>query len=151
MLGGEKGAGKKCIVDDDDYEHVSKHRWHIATGCAETRIKGKTVKMHRLITKFAYEFVDHINGNVLDNRKCNLRSCTRAENARNSKPWGRNEYKGVSKNGGSWNAVLIFNRRRHVVCGFSTQKDAAIMYNYMAKQFFGEFARLNNTNRRNKK
>lgn len=142
-LSGTRGAGKSVFVDDEDYEVLVKHTWHSSKGCAATTIDGKHVKMHRLITKFEHAFIDHINGDPLDNRKENLRPCTRAENTRNSKPWGDRKYKGVFLNKKKWKASINHNGKVHNVCGFDTEKDAAIMYNYLAEQFFGEFAYLN--------
>lgn len=142
-LSGKKGAGRNVFVDDDNYEEMLKHSWHLSRGCAATTIKGKHVKMHRLITGFAHEFIDHINGNHLENRKANLRPCTHAENVRNSKPSGNRKYKGVFLNKKKWRAILQHNGKFHRVDGFDTARDAAIMYNYLAERFFGEFAYFN--------
>jgi hypothetical protein len=42
-----------------------------------------------------YHFVDHMNGNTLDNRCENLQMCTPAQNQMNRFPQGGAEYKGV--------------------------------------------------------
>ena len=81
-----KGLGRVTIVDDDDYERLNlgSYHWYLAiskhfrgeTGYAYAIDKntGKRVALHRLIMNApAGVFVDHINGDPLDNRKSNLR------------------------------------------------------------------------------
>ena len=81
---------KYTYVDDADYDWLNSFHWsaHKTRGglwCAEKSIKWgkgrKTQKMHRLILKAKKgQEVDHINRNGLDNRRANLRICTRSEN-----------------------------------------------------------------------
>lgn len=79
-------------IDNDDVDKVKKYKWHIdANGYILTTISNsEKIKLHNYImnmeNKKGYSIVvDHINNNKLDNRKCNLRVCTVAENARNTK------------------------------------------------------------------
>lgn len=85
-LFGKRGLGKFTIVDDEDVELVAGTRWHVNdSGYAVNRYKGKTTRLHRLINKTPDGlFTDHKNGNTLDNRKSNLRSVTKKENAQNN-------------------------------------------------------------------
>lgn len=91
-------------------------------------------------------FVDHINGNTLDNRKCNLRICNNAENSRNSKINYNNKYgyKGVSKRKGlkkCWLAQIMVNRKVIFLGYFKTAKKAHEEYCKAAKKYHGKFAR----------
>jgi len=108
--------------------------------------KGKVVKLHRhLMNCPPHLQVDHINGDILDNRKSNLRICTQAQNAANS-PRQRNNtsgYKGVSKNGDSWMAKIMIDKRPIYLGTFSTKELAAKAYNTAAIKYHKEFANLN--------
>jgi hypothetical protein len=80
--------GKFAIVDAADYEWLSQYKWFVKkrknTSYAESKKKGKTVKMHRLITGAPpHLFVDHIDHNGLNNRRSNLRLCTQQQNVYN--------------------------------------------------------------------
>ena len=80
-LSGKKGENKSAIIDDEDYDMVSKIKWFDVGGYARSR---DGVAMHRLIMSPPSNMeIDHKNHNRLDNRKNNLKICTRQENARN--------------------------------------------------------------------
>jgi hypothetical protein len=86
------GRNKQALVDDCDAELVCKHRWWFVRGYAYTQVyrsgngKPSTITMHRLILNPSPDNeVDHINGDGLDNRRCNLREVTHAQNMQNRK------------------------------------------------------------------
>ena len=82
---------KKVLIDNKDYEIVSLFSWFLnSSGYAQTivRLKGQkkwlSLLMHRLIANIPKNlYTDHINQNKLDNRKKNLRACTRSQNRMN--------------------------------------------------------------------
>lgn len=80
--------GAFAVVDDDDFERVAAHKWSVSEGkqnlYAQARVDGERVLMHRwlLDAPKGYE-VDHANGMSLDNRRENLKVCTRTENLQN--------------------------------------------------------------------
>lgn len=143
-----------ALVDDEDFEIVSKYRWHIVrrpnTWYAEATIsRGKTKTLHRFILNLNETTLtaDHINGNGLDNRRINLRICTQKENARNSKipNTSTTGYKGVCFVSArkKFIAGIVVNDKRIALGEFRTKEEAALRYNEAAKKYFGEFARLN--------
>lgn len=97
--------------------------------------------------------VNHRDGDGLNNRRSNLRTATPTENARNRavNREHTSRYKGVSwsarpeqqyKAGGIWIVqVHIGDRTFHR--GAATEVEAALIYNRLAAEHFGEFARLN--------
>ncbi len=104
------------------------------------------VQMHREIMKAPKDkFVDHINGNTLDNRKDNLRLVTHTENLRNSKLNKRNTtgYKGVRRTKSGFYARINVSGREISLGGFPTLERAARAYDTAAIIHFGKYARLN--------
>lgn len=143
--------GKFAIVSTDDYEHLMQWKWCVhSNGYACRRSSNNEIMlMHRFIMQTPSGMdTDHINGDKLDNRKLNLRICTRSQNNRNQKPQiGKtSKYKGVYwyKNEQKWIARIKKNKK-DIYCGrFKTEIEAARAYNEAAITAFGEFARLNN-------
>lgn len=136
-------------VDDEDFVWLSKYRWHYDRGYAARTIHDKGIEyMHRMINKTPKGLsTDHVNGDRLDNRKNNLRSCTQTLNNANSKLRRSNTsgYKGVvwHKKDTKWQAQLTKHNKLHYLGQFTDKIEAAKAYNRAAIQHFGEFAVLN--------
>jgi hypothetical protein len=91
--------------------------------------------------------VDHINGDKLDNRRANLRVATKTQQRQNQRVTRRNTsgFKGVSRisSTGRWRARIKVSGRQ-MPCGvYATAESAALAYDAAAREYFGEFARLN--------
>ena len=150
--------GKFTIVDDDDFERVSQLKWSYINGYAKRQMKRadgrrRLLGLQRFIVGLDGDdprVVDHINGDTLDNRKENLRICTKRENTRNQRPKDRlgkstSIYKGVSwKNDMyKWRVRLAIDRKEVIVGYYVCEKEAALAYNKAALEYFGEYAWLN--------
>ena len=146
-------GGRVAIVDDEDYERLTrrKRKWKLSTTGYAVRIR--TVEgqrfnehMHRLVINAPDGlYVDHINGNPLDNRKDNLRLATHAQNTRNRKVSINKQvpYKGVRKSHNRFSAQIHGDGKWVYLGNFKTAEEAAIAYNNAAIKYFGGFARLN--------
>lgn len=140
--------------DEEDTELLAQYTWCIlSAGYVVTNdrtVAGEyyTLPMHRRIMEVPCGVeVDHKNGDRLDNRKENLRVCTRTENQRNAgkQKNNRSGYKGVSlhKQCQRFQARIHIKGRGNSLGLFNTALEAAHAYNTAAKKLFGEFARLN--------
>lgn len=104
--------------------------------------------MHRMllgVTDHRVE-IDHIDGDGLNNRRANLRTATRAQNARNMmKSRGRSRFKGVDfhKLTNKWRARIVVNYVERFIGLFGAEEAAARAYDQAARKAFGKFARLN--------
>ena len=151
--------GRTALLDEFDYERVSRWKWtaaSIGSNWYALRVmrgkgKSKTVYLHRhLLNPPKGYLVDHINGSSLDNRRKNLRICSVAQNAKNRGIDRRNTsgYKGVTRINDTrrknvWKAQLATKDKLFYLGCFASPVEAARMYNMKAKEIFGEFARLN--------
>ena len=139
-----------ALVDDEDYERLNKHRWYRSGLAYASRWvkKGEilygqrtSILMHREVLNFPKSnYIDHINGDGLDNRKENLRLATAGQNGQNSKlrKDSTTGYKGVywNKQRRKW-----FSQVR-IGC-FDTKEEAVVAYNKVIKKIRGKFAWLN--------
>jgi HNH endonuclease len=147
--------GRYAIVDAADYEWLNQWKWCAArTGnlwYAYRKQHGKTVRMHQLIMNPPKgKVVDHINGNGLDDRRDNLRICTRRENAWNH---GRRKQENASSQ-----FIGVHRRKEHPdkcyvrvtrdgeatnLGPFDNEIQAAQARDQKARELHGEFAYLN--------
>lgn len=143
---------KYAIVDDEDYHRLIKRNWSYAGGYAVTKIRTEegytTLAMHKMLMNPQKGFdVDHINHNKLDNRKCNLRICTRSQNKQNQAKQKNNKsgFKGVSWHNklNKWQALIMVDRHLRHLGYFDEIEDAARAYNLAAKQYHGDYSVLN--------
>jgi len=131
---------KVALVDDEDYEELYKYKWYAKQGCGRQKTQkptyyaarsknGKTIFMHRVIMNCLKGMeVDHINGETLDNRKANLRICTRADNTYNSRSRiATSSYKGVSfhKLTKKWQVQISYKQKKHHIGIFEHEVRAA--------------------------
>lgn len=137
------------LVDIDKFDIIKNYLWSISAEGYVINHANK-IKLHRLVTNCPNDKdVDHAHGKEsrFDNRSCNLRPCTEAENSRNRPPHKNNKLgvKGVSQIGENRYRVEIqFQHERIRIGIFNTLKEAADAYDAKAKELFGEYAWLNN-------
>lgn len=151
--------GKNCIVDDNDYYDLIVYKWGF-NGRYASRTKRenglkKTILMHRQIMAFPGSAqIDHINGDKLDNRRCNLRLASNAENQYNRGKQKNNTsgFKGVRLNRKSnkWCAQLKFNGKFHYLGIFHTPEEAHEKYLQFSREKHGDFHYLKSIQLENK-
>jgi hypothetical protein len=114
------------------------------------RFDGRLYRLHRIaflyMTGLMPKIIDHIDGNGLNNKWSNLRSCSQSENMRNQKLSKLSKYgfKGVSlsKEKKKYRANIVLNYKQKHLGYFNTPEEAYAAYCAAAKELHGEFARL---------
>lgn len=141
--------GYVAMVDANDLPMLRKVKWS-----AQRQPYGHVYAMNRkfrgmhryLMGVPKNVFMDHINGNGLDNRRDNLRVATNSENTRNSRKRihsGTSKYKGVQNEGANWAARITLDGTSQLIGRYQNEIDAAMAYDACAVAFYGEFACLN--------
>lgn len=100
--------------------------------------------LHRVITEYKYEIVDHANRNRLDCTRSNLRRSNYSLNKANSKPHNKRRYKGVRKSFNKYRATIVYNGKQIHLGMHNNEEEAAIAYNNAALIYYGDHAELNN-------
>jgi hypothetical protein len=146
-------------VDDEDYRLLSAFNWYGAVSPQKSGIDYVSInacmdnfRMSRLIMGVLYQpnvVVDHIDHDIFNMTKANLRVCTKADNAKNrAKGFGKHltsQYKGVywDRRGGTWRAGINNGEKWLNLGTFDNEHEAAYVYNENCKKYHGEFAHLN--------
>lgn len=145
--------GHVVLVSDDDFDQLSKFKWHFYKGYAARMSflrlgKRRHIMMHQeIMGRVQGMEIDHRNLNKLDNRRENLRICTHAQNNQNEDKQSRNTsgFKGVNwhKASRKWRASIRANNKQIALGVFDSPVEAAMAYDKAAVELHGEFARTN--------
>lgn len=160
-LNSKKYPNKYALVDDEDFDYLSQFKWNVVKGRGNTYYaqrsiikngKKKSIFMHREIMNTPKNMqTDHINGSGLNNQRYNLRICTNQQNHMNQKARcdSASGYKGVGKTKykNKWSSRIQINDKQKSLGHYNNKIDAALVYDYNANKYFGEYARLNFPNK----
>lgn len=145
--------GRKVLIDECDVHLLSRGAWRTRKNCPRPYVTLNLRVGGQLVTQYLHReimgvdkgvLVDHINGNVLDNRRCNLRIATHSQNLMNSKKkcTGRtSRFKGVGlhKSSGLWRANIRINGRLCHLGYFTSEVEAAFSYDMASLKHHGDF------------
>lgn len=150
--------GYEAIIDAADVPLVSVGNWYAQ---ASSRKDGslltvyakrdfgnvRSVRLHRyLLDASEAEFVDHIDGDGLNNRRSNLRVATPAQNAHNARVRVDNvsSYKGVfwDADHQRYRARITAHKQSHSLGNFRCVTAAAVAYVKASRRIHGEFGRV---------
>ena len=148
--------GHTVLLNKSDYKRFLGWKWHIHTtglklyvrGYPAGRRKQGLYYMHRVIMNaLPGQEIDHRNGKGLDNRRRNLRFCSRSQNvanryalqARTSQSkgvyfdsWTRNHIK-------KWRAEISKDGIKYRLGRFASEAEAAMAYDKKARELFPGF------------
>jgi len=151
----QSSNNRSILIDSSDINLVKKYKWAVykyskglwyATSHGNSDSEVRTTYMHRLITGAKKgEYVDHIDGNGLNNRRDNLRITTQGVNLANAKSFAHNTsgHRGVILFRGWYRAQVKHNRKALQSGNRPSKKDAAILRDEMARRIWGDNIYLN--------
>lgn len=162
-LTGEHGTCKMAdgnifIFDLEDYEKIKDYTWHLSgreyigtsiDDVIDGKKKRRTMMIHRLIMGIQDKdwkecVVDHINGNVFDNRKSNLRVVTQQKNMMNQKSPKSNKsgVPGVSyyKKNRKWGVSIKVKGESIFIGLYENFEDAVKARKEAEEKYFGEYS-----------
>lgn len=152
------GRGLFTRVSSADFARVSVHRWCLDGQGRAVASSNTRIKLSRFIVGAALsnQLVDHANGDVLDNRRENLRLANKSKNGANRGRTKNNKsgFKGVCRvPSGRWAAFIRCIKlgrqpntpqgRTQYLGTFDTPVAAARAYDQAATELFGAYAHVN--------
>jgi len=138
VINSKKHGELVCLIDKEDLDFVKSFgngsgKWCVSLNrdklYAQKRTSEGVFYLHRLLSGAKKgQYVDHINGNSLDNRRYNLRLVDNSANIRNGKIRTNNAsgYSGVSKKRNKWIARIKVKYRSINLGTFNSYQDAVI-------------------------
>ena len=144
-------TNNEMLCDAESMKELLKYYWNEKDGYARSYENGNKVHAHRLVVcEKTYDInrqVDHINGNTLDNRKCNLRIVTSRQNGLNSSI-RKDNTSGVTgvcwdKRRQQWLVRMHENKKAIYLGYFDNFEDAVIARRKGEEQYYGEHSYYN--------
>jgi len=126
--------GKFTTVDDEDFDMLNKFKWYCQKGRNTFYAKRKPEKndifIHHILMNPGSGYIDHIDGNGLNNQKSNLRIVSKRQNAQNLHIIKTSKYPGVHWHKGNlkWQAGIRINGKLNHLGIFESEKDAGDAY-----------------------
>lgn len=138
--------GQRIIIDPEFYKLLNQFQWQVKSGYAVTTIKNKFIIMHRLLMGKLLAgpkvVIDHINGNKLDNRLCNLQVVNHGQNSQRVKKPKEAYFIGVSKVKDNYE-TRVKNKGKSIFKAFKDPIEAARHYDMLVTELHGENALTN--------
>lgn len=150
----DKNGNKTCdaIIDTEDFNLVKNKKWNFhkayfpnTVGYVETRCRDVFVRLQKfLLGAKKHEMVDHRDRNTLNNRRSNLRFCTKSQNMMNKRV-GKNNKSGTknvswSKSNEKWRVNITVNKIRYHLGCFAAFADAEKIAVAARRKYHGKFA-----------
>ena len=140
-------SSDKFKIDKEDFTLIKDFTWHVdSNGYVVTKINGGGIKLHRLlmgvIDNSEFE-VDHINHDLLDNRKNNLRLADRSLNCFNRRLAAHNHsgqqgvYFNTSAN--KWCVQIDKNGQRYYLGTYNNLQEAIAVRKKAELFYYGEY------------
>ena len=132
----------ETIIDFDDVERIKSIKWCLDKNGYVKNSKG--TYLHRFLFEETNLYVDHINGNTLDNRKENLRLCTNTDNLKNRVNIPSNNRSGIlgvryRADRHKWYAEIQANNVSHYLGCYIKLEDAINARKNAEIKYFGEY------------
>lgn len=153
--------GKQVLFDKEDYDKIKPFYWYTKRRtnyilCDAPRGLGynrETVYLHRFVMgigfeKFSYDkVVDHVNGDPLDNRKCNLRITSQLNNManQNRRTNTKTGIPGITVEQKTGGYIVRVGRGMERVYGgyFMNLEDAIARNNELRNELYGDYSYTN--------
>jgi hypothetical protein len=116
-------------------------------GYMTLNVCGVTMYCHRVAfamhNGFWPEMVDHIDGDVANNKASNLRASNKILNARNAASKNKNKFRGACKRRYGWEVFIRSNGKQIWLGNFKNEVEAAFRYDLASLEHHGEHGRRN--------
>ena len=132
----------EAIVDTENVHIISAHKWYLAKNGYVKNSKHQY--LHRVIMNESTLYVDHINGNKLDNTIRNLRVCSNTDNCKNRQVLPSNNTSGVlgvcyDNTRHKWKAEIKVDGKKLHLGRFDAKEDAIKARIEAEDMYFGNF------------